>query len=80
MRAYGQALESYAKGDEVKYVKLPGWWHHRQPGTTGPAGMGPRSSPVQPTFEEAVRMKRMPRSPTPGLKANMVDAEGRALY
>jgi NTE family protein len=61
MRAYGAALESYARADDVKYVKLLDGGITDNFGTTGLALEWARAqAPYAPmTAEEAVRMKRM---------------------
>ncbi len=61
MRAYGQTLESYASGREVKYVKLLDGGITDNFGTTGLALEWARAQqPYAPmTAQEAVRMKRM---------------------
>lgn len=61
MRAYGRQLESYAKADEVKFVKLLDGGITDNFGTTGLAVERARARvPFAPlTPEEAVRMKRM---------------------
>jgi predicted acylesterase/phospholipase RssA len=61
MRAYGQALESYANPDQVKFVKLLDGGITDNYGTTGMAVERARAQvPFAPlTAEEAVKLKRM---------------------
>lgn len=61
MRAYGQALESYATANDVKFVKLLDGGITDNFGTTGLALEWARAqAPYAPmTAQEAVRMKRM---------------------